>query len=170
MLAKAIDPLGILSHTGVFKKAGALIMADADFKTTKGPMTAEEVKSVFDIQEGGTVQGTRYRPANFPGSGDLPRIFNMNAKPANMGTFFRKHEMYGIATMIEALAEADLQKAEQQLKNLDADTQAQVRRFAVALHMGEESLVTEDTVATLKSNAKKLAEGAKKRRMDYHGA
>ena len=36
MLAKAIDPLGILSHAGVFKKAGALIIADADFKTTKG--------------------------------------------------------------------------------------------------------------------------------------
>ena len=36
MLTKAIDPLGILSHTGVFKKAGALIIADADFKTTKG--------------------------------------------------------------------------------------------------------------------------------------
>lgn len=170
VLAKAMDPLGILSHTGVFKKAGALIIADADFKTTKGPMTAEEVKSVFDITEGGTVQGTRYRPANFPGGGELPRIFNMNASPSDMGKFFRKHDMHGIAMVLDAVAENNLQKAADQLKVLDADTGAQVRRFAIALDMDTQALVTEDTIATLRANAKERAQAAKKRRMEYHGA
>ena len=36
VLCKAMDPLGILSHAGVLKKAGALIVTDADFRTTKG--------------------------------------------------------------------------------------------------------------------------------------
>ena len=170
VLAKAVDPLGILSHTGVFKKAGALIIADADFKTTKGPMSAEEVKSVFDIQEGGTIQGTRYRPANFAGGGELPRIFNMNASPADMGKFFRKHDMHGIAMVLEAIAGDKLQKAAEQLQTLDAVTQAQVRRFAIALCMKEESLVTEDTIATLRANTKERALAAKRRRENYYSA
>ena len=170
VLAKAMDPLGILSHTGVFKKAGALIITDADFRTTKGAMSAEEVKSVFDIQDGGTVQGTRYRPANFPGSGELPRIFNMNASAADMGTFFRKHDMFGIALVLEELAKDNLQGAATLLRDLDADAQAQVRRFAVACCVQGESLVTEDTIATLRADAKARAAAAKKRREQYHGA
>ena len=133
-------------------------------------MSAEEVKSIFDIQEGGTVQGTRYRPANFAGGGELPRIFNMNASPNDMGKFFRKHDMLGISMVIEALATDQLQQAAEQLKTLNADTQAQVRRFAIALCKEGEALVTEDTIATLRANAKEKAQAAKKRRLNYHSA
>ena len=125
---------------------------------------------MFDIQEGGTVQGTRYRPANFAGGGELPRIFNMNASPNDMGKFFRKHDMHGIAMILEALADDQLQQAAEKLKTFDADTAAQVRRFAIALCKEGETLVTEGTIATLRANGKERAQAAKKRRLNYHSA
>lgn len=45
VLCKAMDPLGILSHAGVLKKAGALIVTDADFRTTKGQGAATNIIS-----------------------------------------------------------------------------------------------------------------------------
>ena len=135
---------------------------------TRGPLSAEEVKSIFDVQEGGTVQQTRYRPANFAGGGELPRIFNMNGSTDAMGSFFRKYDMDGIASCVESLAAGNLQKAADDIRSLDGDTQAQIRRFAIALCMEDGLLVTEATIATLRANAKERAEAAKKRRMNYH--
>ena len=125
------------------------------------------MKGLFDVVEGGTVQGTRYRPANFPSGGALPRIFNMNGTAADMGRFFSKYEMHGVASIVSALAVDELDKAVEYLRSCDMDSQAQVRRITLALCTQKDALVTEDTIAHLRTNTAERTDAGKRRRQAY---
>lgn len=100
-------------------------------------MTAEEVKGLFDIQGGGCMQGTRYRPAKFEGGVDLP----MNGSPAALGQWVEKQNLHGLGRMVEETGSDKLKNSAQQLRKLDEDTQAHVRQFAVG-PCGSDNLVT----------------------------
>ena len=167
IFAKAIDPLGVLSHKGFLRKAAVLLLADCDFRTSKGKLTAEGVKAIFDICEGGTIQETRYQPATFPGNGELCRIISVNGAGVAMGAFFRKYSMDGLADVVEALAQPDgVGAAGEKVKVLDADGQAQIRRFAICIC--KERLVNTEMVQALRADARAKALAGKRRREDYH--
>jgi hypothetical protein len=54
---KAIDPLGILAHSGVLRTCTSLALTDFDMAAARGlNLTSETVKSLFDVPEGGALQ------------------------------------------------------------------------------------------------------------------
>ena len=57
VFAKAIDPLGMLSHTGELRKAAVLALTDFKFRTARaGCLNGEDLKSLLDVIEGGSIQ------------------------------------------------------------------------------------------------------------------
>ena len=77
VFTKALDPLGVLSHSGMLRRAGCLVLTDFTLKTGRNiKIDDEELKSLLDVVEGGTIQSTRYRAAIIdPG---LPRVIAVN--------------------------------------------------------------------------------------------
>ena len=103
IFAKAIDPLGMLSHTGEVRKSAVLCMTDFKFRTArKGDLDAEDLKSLLDVVEGGSIPDTRYRPAIFPEG--LCRILALNDSNVESGAWFSRYGKHGIASLIAALA------------------------------------------------------------------
>lgn len=164
IFGKALDPLGVLSHCGVVRQCGALVLTDFDLKARKGYLTAEEIKSLFDVVEGGSIQQTGYRPAMFPPG--LCRIFALNGSGKDVGKWFESWSMSGIATVVQFIDLGDLEKAAQYAQAMDSDQQAQLRRFALCTPT--EMLVTDQTVAQLRDDARaKAAAGLARRRARY---
>jgi len=155
VFAKSIDPLGLLSHTGELRKSAVLMLTDFDLRTTKGILSNEEVKGLFDVVEGGSIQGTRYRPANLPEG--LCRVAACNGDSGGYGAWFAKYGQRGLSIVIGnlALGDAGLETAATELMRLSSDEQAAARRFAVAICEG--TLVTADTVVALRAAAKAKA-------------
>ena len=164
IFGKALDPLGVLSHCGVVRQCAVLALTDFDLKARKGALSAEEIKSLFDVVEGGSVQQTGYRPAMFPPG--LCRLFALNGSGADIGLWFEKGGMYGIATTARHLEKNDLEAAAEMVKTLDTDQQAQMRRFALC--MPTQSLITGATVVQLREDARaKAASGLARRHARY---
>ena len=164
IFGKGLDPLGVLSHCGVLRRCAALMLTDFDLRARKGPLSTEEIKGLCDVVEGGTIQQTGYRPATFPPG--LCRVFALNGSGRDIGAWFEKGGMYGIAMVAASLEKNDLQGAIDLVKTLDADQQALMRR--IVLCMPKEMLVTEQTVAHLRSDARaKAAAGRARRQARY---
>jgi len=183
IFAKAIDPLGMLSHTGEVRKAAVLALTDFKFRTArKGDLDGEDLKSLLDVVEGGSIPETRYRPAVFPEG--LCRILALNGDSGEFGRWFRNYGQSGIGDLIDKLAQIkDLKgtaakvrnlqmedpevqrwmEAKRYLSHLSADEQAACRRVCVGF-VGEHSLVTETAVQRLRAKARaKAAEGLARR-------
>ena len=62
IFGKSIDSLGILSYSGAVRASGAVCLTDFEFKAARGSAYGPEaLKSLLDVPEGGSIQGTRYR-------------------------------------------------------------------------------------------------------------
>ena len=62
IFGKSIDSLGILSYSGAIRSSGVLCLTDFEFKAARGSAYGPEaLKSLLDVPEGGSIQGTRYR-------------------------------------------------------------------------------------------------------------
>ena len=184
IFAKAIDPLGMLSHTGEVRKSAVLCMTDFKFRTArKGDLDAEDLKSLLDVVEGGSIPDTRYRPAIFPEG--LCRILALNDSNDESGAWFGRYNQHGIASLIKALSAipdikatfaksktlygsdpdvAKLLAAQKAMCSLSADEQAACRRVCVGFVDAKEYLLTDDRVQTLRAGAKAKAAEAKARR------
>jgi hypothetical protein len=62
IFGKSIDSLGILSYAGAIRSSGVVCLTDFEFKAARGTgYGPEALKSLLDVPEGGSIQGTRYR-------------------------------------------------------------------------------------------------------------
>jgi hypothetical protein len=184
IFAKAIDPLGMLSHTGEMRKSAVLALTDFKFKTArKGDLDGEDLKSLLDVVEGGTIAETRYRPAIFPEG--LCRILALNGDARDFGKWFRNYGQDGIGAFIEQLADIkDLSTTAQKVKTLrmedtevqkwmrakayftrlNADEQAACRRVCVGFVQPDQCLISDNTVQSLRASANaKAAQGRARR-------
>ena len=160
IFGKSIDALGILSFSGAVRASGALVLTDFEFKAARGTnYGAEALKSLLDVPEGGSIQGTRWRPALFPPG--LPRLFGLNGKATAWGDWFRLYDQDAIGTMMDNLG--DLQKATTLMAALGPDEQAACRRVSVAVCL--EPLITVSAKGALRQSAKaKAAAGLARRK------
>ena len=83
---KALDPMGILTRSGTTGMAGFFGFSDFDPNTLmNSTMSSEEVKSLFDCQEGGSHRA-RYHVATYPRK--TPKCFAPNATAEECGEMF----------------------------------------------------------------------------------
>jgi hypothetical protein len=139
--------------------SGCLCLTDFEFKAARGTnYGAEALKSLLDVVEGGSIQGTRYRPAIFPPS--LSRIFGLNGSMNDLGSWFREYGQEGLGRVIQNLG--DLKKATIMMLGLSADEQAAARRVSVALC--SQMLITAGTKGELRAQVKAKAIAGKAKR------
>jgi hypothetical protein len=170
---KAIDPLGILAHSGALRGCSSLSLTDFDLAAARGRnLTSETVKSLFDVVEGGALQECRWRSCTL-GAG-LPRIFALNGEPASYGSYFSKYEQPGLALAVTQLDEATkgvlerarlLAELNGAVKRLSADDQAALRRVGVAIC--RESLITDEAAVAAAADVSERAAAAAARRAAY---
>jgi hypothetical protein len=167
---KGIDPLGVLAHSGALRACTSLALTDFDLAAARGKvLTAETVKSLFDISEGGVLQECRWRACTLAPS--FPRLFALNGEPASYGSYFAKYEQPGLALAVTQLEEAtdprrnvlDRLRLMQQLckdvSGLGADDQAALRRVGIAVC--RESMITTDTATSMQQETAERARAAR---------
>ena len=68
----SIEPLVTLSKNGALANAGAVICEDFDLQSARGSLSKEDLKTLFDVRDGGTVESKRYGTIDVPPG--LPRL------------------------------------------------------------------------------------------------
>ena len=82
----SIETLVQLSKKGILANAGAVILEDFEFYSLRGSLSTEDLKTLFDVRDGGTVECKRYGTIDFPPG--LPRLFGFNSPAKDLlGTF-----------------------------------------------------------------------------------
>jgi hypothetical protein len=164
IFTKALDPLGMLSHTGQIRKSGAVVFTDFEMKSGRSGggdlLGPEAMKSLLDIVEGGTIVGTRYRPTTFRPF--LPRVLALRGSEEEYGRWFSENGHSSLAAMLTSLK--DEAAATRELRAADAHAQAIARRMAVALVPDAGSLITEETKRSLAVDTRAMAAAALARR------
>jgi hypothetical protein len=164
--AKALDPLGVLSHTGVLASAGCLVLTDLTLTTGRNQrISSEELKSLLDVVEGGVVQSCRYRSATI--SAGLPRVMavNMGDSTESFGRVFSEHGQHGLAELLNNLE--DLTKATRLVQRLSDDDVATARRVAICTPDPKESLITARMLEVLEADTARFSGGRKARRAAF---
>jgi hypothetical protein len=166
LFGKSLDALGILSFAGSIRRAGCLVLTDADLRVARGaPLSAESFKSLFDVEEGGALQDTRYRPAQFgPG---LARLMAWNGTGEQMGLFMRDIGQGGIANVVEALLDRGPEPAAVMAARASADEQAILRRISWCLCRVGDVLVAEELKTVLRAENEVVAATARERRKAF---
>jgi hypothetical protein len=167
--AKALDPLGVLSHTGVLASAGCLVLTDLTLTTGRNQrISSEELKSLLDVVEGGVVQSCRYRSATI--SAGLPRVMavNMGDTRESFGRVFSEHGQHGLAELVNNLE--DLGKATMLVQRLSDDDVATARRVAICTPDPSQSLITAAMLEMLERDTAKVSNARKARRAAYWAA
>ena len=86
IVSGCIEPLAILSSQGELDKAGAIILADFDIQCLRGSLSDNDIKALFDVRSGGSIEVKRWHTITFPPR--LPRLFSLNGDvQAWMGIF-----------------------------------------------------------------------------------
>jgi hypothetical protein len=173
---KSLDPLGVLSHGGSLRTCGCLALTDFDLQAARGKtLSAETIKSLLDVSEGGCLQECRWRSAHLPAG--MPRLLALNGEPASYGSWFSKHDQAGLAVSVGQLEEATrpglpmlegvakMAALRKEVRRLSADDQAALRRVAVAFC--RESLVVADTAVTMRAETAERAAAARARRREF---
>jgi hypothetical protein len=164
IFTKALDPLGMLSHTGQVRRSGAVIFTDFEMKSGRSGggdlLGPEAMKSLLDIVEGGTIVGTRYRPTTFRPF--LPRVLALQGSEDEYGRWFSEQGHSALAAVLSSLR--DEAAAVRALRAADPHAQAIARRMAAALVPDVGSLITEEAKRSLAFDTKAMAAAALVRR------
>ena len=174
VFTKAVDALGVLTHAGDLRQSGAICLMDFKFQASRGKLLKEEdFKSLYDVEEGGSIKDTRYKPERLPAG--VPTIMGLNGSPGSFGKWFREHEQYNMSMWLDALQAlpGETRRAyKDRLTNLvsgfSADEQAMCRRVAIAIPSSP--LVTEGFVARLEQDSRTAAAVHRQRRQAYWAA
>jgi hypothetical protein len=164
--AKALDPLGVLSHTGALATAGCLVCTDLTLTTGRNTqISSEELKSLLDVVEGGVVQSCRYRAATIDAG--LPRILavNMGRSHDACGRLFSEHGQHGLAALMNSLD--DLPAAARLMLDMSDEELASVRRVAICTPDPAKSLITEQMLRVLEGDTARATGNRKARRQAY---
>lgn len=163
---KSLDPLGVLSHSGVLRRAGCLVITDCSLSVGRNTkLDDEELKSLLDVVEGGGLQSCRYRTATIDAG--LPRIIatNMGDSTTDHGAWFDKHGQPGIGHLVKNLH--DLPLATRIIGSMGDDAVAAVRRVAVCCLDHEQSLITGALLERLQSDTSVATASRRSRRAAY---
>ena len=79
-----------LSKNGALANAGAVICEDFDLQSARGSLSKEDLKTLFDVRDGGTVESKRYGTIDFPPG--LPRLFSFNSEATIVLSIFGKDQ------------------------------------------------------------------------------
>jgi hypothetical protein len=167
--AKALDPLGVLSHTGVLAAAGCLVLTDLTLTTGRNQkISSEELKSLLGVVEGGVVQSCRYRSATI--NAGLPRVMavNMGDSREAYGRVFSEHGQHGLAELVNNLE--DLSRATMLVQRLSDDDVATARRVAVCTPDPNETLITACMLDMLEADTARISGTRRARRAAYWAA
>jgi hypothetical protein len=166
LFGKSLDALGILSFAGVVRRSGCVVVVDADLRVARGaPLSHESFKSLFDVDEGGALQDTRYRPAQFPPN--LTRLFAFNGSGEVLGAFLRGVGQFAIADVAEALLVTGAEAAAVCAARCSADEKAILRRMTWCLCAPGEVLVHEQLRERLAADTAARAAAARARRSAF---
>ena len=72
----SIEQLVILSKQGVLTQCGAVVLEDFSLASVRGSLTDEDIKTLFDVRDGGCIESKRWGAIEFPPG--LPRLFGFN--------------------------------------------------------------------------------------------
>jgi hypothetical protein len=163
--SKAVDSLGILSYAGDLRESGAICLMDIKFEASRGRLLGvEDFKAIFDVQEGGTIKDTRYKPAVLPSG--VPRVLGLQGSARDNGLWFREHNQPELGSFLNALAPLEGQRETVQAfkarvaalaKSFGPHEQAILRRVSVGLP--GQSLVTDAFVKRLEGDNMTSAAG-----------
>jgi hypothetical protein len=169
LYGKSLDALGILTFSGAVRRAGCVCITDADLRVARGaPLSSESFKSLFDVEEGGALQDTRYRPCQFtPGQ---HRLLAFNGDGSRIGNFMKEVRQYEVGDVIEALMNEGMSAARARARTTSADTQAVLRRVSWMLVRPGLTLVNEDLRQTLQVETASRAAAALARRRAHWAA
>jgi hypothetical protein len=132
------------------------------------PLSSESFKSLFDVEEGGALQDTRYRPCQFaPGQ---HRLLAFNGDGSRIGHFLREVHQHEVADVIEALMNDGPTVAKTRARTTSADAQAVLRRVSWMLVRPGMSLVNEELRQTLQADTASRAAAALARRRAHWAA
>jgi hypothetical protein len=166
---KALDPLGVLSHTGAVASAGCIILTDMTLTTGRNTqISSEELKSLLDVVEGGVVQSCRYRAATIDAG--LPRVLavNMGRTHDAYGRLFSQHGQHGLAALMNSLD--DLAAATLLMQDMSDDELASVRRVAICTPDPGVSLITPALLQMLESDTLRATGDRQARRRAFWAA
>lgn len=171
VFTKAIDGLGILCYAGDLRQSGCICIMDCKFQASRGKTLKEEdFKSLWDVEEGGTIKDTRYKPANLPSG--VPRIMGLNGSPGDLGRWFREHEQYNMGAWLDALpaksgetTSAYKARLTVLANSFSADEQAMCRRVSIGIPTS--SLITSDFIRRLEQDAVSTVSEQAQRRKAY---
>jgi hypothetical protein len=166
LFGKSLDALGVLSFSGVVRRAACTVITDADLRVARGaPLSPESFKSLFDVNEGGALQDTRYRPAQFPEN--QPRLFAFNGSGEVLGAFLRGVGQFGIADVAEELLCRGTDAAAAKAQACTADEKAILRRMTWCLCREGDVLVKQELKERLAIDTAARAAAAKERRRRF---
>jgi hypothetical protein len=173
---KAVDSLGVLSYAGDLRSSGAICLMDISFSASRGKVLgAEEFKALFDVQEGGTIKDTRYKPAVLPSG--VPRVLGLQGSASDAGRWFRDHSQPELGAFLEAIAPQEgrretVQAFKARVGRLAATfghhEQAILRRVSVALP--SQPLETEEFVRRMEGETSSRAAAARAKRKAHWAA
>jgi hypothetical protein len=149
---------------------------DISFSASRGKVLGvEEFKALFDVQEGGTIKDTRYKPAVLPSG--VPRVLGLQGSATDAGRWFRDHAQPELGAFLEAVAPQEgrretVQAFKARVGALAASfghhEQAILRRVSVALP--SQPLVTEEFVRRMDGDNASRAAKARARRQAHWAA
>ena len=103
-----MDPLGLLSKNGSLGPVGAIVLMDFDWNTNLDKsMTAEEIKSLFDVKEGGQISARNHKVVFRK---EFPRVMSANIGVDEAGNEDPGFKFTGFPNLerLAALARGDL--------------------------------------------------------------
>ncbi len=174
MYTKAVDTLGILCYAGDLRQSGCICLMDCKFEASRGKtLGVEDLKSIWDVMEGGVIKDTRYKPASIPAG--VPRIMGFQGGPGEFGVWFRDHSQANLGSFMDALAVWGKEKTEayklrlnNMVKTFTAHEQAILRR--VSCGIPRQPLVSQAFVNPVEVDSVAAASNQKDRRQAYWAA
>ena len=144
--AKALDPYGALTRAGVTGQSAFFGFSDFDLNTLLNEgLSTEEVKSLFDCQEGGSHRA-RYHVATYPRK--TTKAFAFNVEPDKMAEMFFNMNLPAFANLCN--------KDRTKMMQMSLTDQAIARR--VAIFPVYDTLVSDQQITTLKENDQKTVD------------
>jgi hypothetical protein len=174
VFTKAVDNLGILCYAGDLRQSGCICLMDCKFEASRGKtLGVEDLKSIWDVMEGGVIKDTRYKPANIPAG--VPRIMGLQGGPGEFGIWFRDHDQANLGRFMDALAvrgkettEAYKMRLNAMVKTFTAHEQAILRRVSCGIPV--QPLVSQSFVDRLEVDSVAAAGTQMDRRQAYWAA
>ena len=153
--AKALDPFGVLTRSGTTGQSAFFGWSDFDMTTLRNDgLSKEELKSVFDAQEGGSHRA-RYHVATYPRK--TAKAFGINATTKDCAEIFQGMGLDMFAYL--------MLKDKKKLAQLSATDQAIARRVVIFPIEGQ--LISKEHIKKLENKDAEKVNAGKQREKEW---